>query len=327
MTILVTGAAGFIGSHVSRALLDRGRSVLGVDNLNSYYDPALKQARLAKLQGNPGFRFRQLELGDPGAVAGLFGEHPEIEQILHLAAQAGVRYSLTHPFTYVDANVTGHLAILEAARGLPALRHLVYASSSSVYGANRKQPFSEADRVDHPVSVYAATKRAGELLSETYGRLFGIAQTGLRFFTVYGPWGRPDMAYWGFTEKILTGQPIELFNGGDMRRDFTYVDDVVGAVVAALDRAPQAEGPGEVAHRIYNIGNSRPESLRHFLAVLEGHCGRSATIVEKPMQPGEVKETYADIDAAQRDLGFEPKTTIEDGLGRFVHWFRTWRGL
>ncbi|SMF45811.1 UDP-glucuronate 4-epimerase [Tistlia consotensis] len=324
MTVLVTGAAGFIGSHMTRALLDRGRTVLGVDNLNSYYDPALKRARLARLEGVPGFRFQALELGDTGAVAALFRAHPEIEQVLHLAAQAGVRYSLTHPFSYVESNVTGHLAVLEGAKALPRLSHLVYASSSSVYGANEKQPFSEADRVDTPVSVYAATKRAGELLSETYARLFGIPQTGLRFFTVYGPWGRPDMAYWGFTEKILSGQPIELFNGGDMRRDFTYIDDVVGAVLAALDRPPGAEAP---PHRVYNIGNERPEPLRRFLEVLERHCGRPARIVEKPMQPGEVKETFADIAAARRDLGFEPATTIDEGLGRFVAWFREWRGL
>jgi UDP-glucuronate 4-epimerase len=326
MTVLVTGAAGFIGSHVSRALLDQGRPVLGVDNLNSYYDPALKRARLARLEGDPGFRFQALDLGDPAAVAALFESHPEIDRILHLAAQAGVRYSLTHPFTYVDSNVTGHLAILEGAKRLPDLSHLVYASSSSVYGANTKQPFSETDRVDTPVSVYAATKRAGELLSETYARLAGLPQTGLRFFTVYGPWGRPDMAYWGFTEKILAGEPIELFNGGDMRRDFTYIDDVVLAVVAALDRPPAKDGQG-VAHRIYNIGNSRPESLRRFLAVLERHCGRSATTVEKPMQAGEVKETFADIAAAQRDLGFQPSTPIDEGLGRFVAWFKDWRGL
>lgn len=326
MTVLVTGAAGFIGSHVSRALLDRGQPVLGIDNLNGYYDPALKRARLARLESDHGFRFETLDLGDAAAVATLFERHPEIRQVLHLAAQAGVRYSLTHPFTYVDSNVTGHLAILEGAKRLPELSHLVYASSSSVYGANTKQPFSETDRVDTPVSVYAATKRAAELLSETSARLSGLPQTGLRFFTVYGPWGRPDMAYWGFTEKILAGEPIELFNGGDMRRDFTYIDDVVLAVLAALDRPPAGNGEG-VPHRIYNIGNSRPESLRRFLEVLEHHCGRSAKTVEKPMQAGEVKETFADIAAAQRDLGFQPSTPIDEGLGRFVAWFKTWRGL
>ena len=323
MTVLVTGAAGFIGSHVSRALLAAGRPVLGVDNLNAYYDPALKRARLAELEDLDGFRFVPLELSDAGAVTDFFRQHGEIEKVLHLAAQAGVRYSLTHPFSYVDANVTGHLAILEGLRALPAPVPLVYASSSSVYGANERQPFSEGDRVDSPISVYAATKRAGELLSETYGRLFGLQQTGLRFFTVYGPWGRPDMAYWGFAEKILTGQPIELFNKGDMARDFTYIDDVVGAVVAALDQPP---APG-AAQRIYNIGNSRPEPLRRFLEVLEQHCGRPAEIVEKPMQPGEVKETYADISAARRDLGYDPATGIDEGLGRFVAWFRRWRGL
>lgn len=326
MTILVTGAAGFIGSHVTGALLDRGRSVLGVDNLNSYYDPALKRGRLALLEGRDGFRFVELELADPLAVAAFFEAHPEIELILHLAAQAGVRYSLSHPFSYVQSNVTGHLAMLEGARALPRLQHLVYASSSSVYGANEKQPFSEGDRVDRPVSVYAATKRAGELLSETYARLFEIPLTGLRFFTVYGPWGRPDMAYWSFTEKILTGQPIELFNGGEMRRDFTFIDDVVGAVVAALDRAPAAAA-SEPAHRLYNIGNSRPEHLRRFLDVLERHCGRAAVTIERPMQPGDVKETFADIAAAQRDLGYEPSTSIDEGLERFVSWYREWRGL
>jgi len=326
MTVLVTGVAGFIGCHIAHALLDRGQRVVGVDNLNDYYDPALKQARLTRLEARQGFSFHRLDLADREALPALCAAMPEVEQAVHMAAQAGVRYSLDHPFAYVDANVTGQLAVMEACRRLPRLRHLVYASSSSVYGANTKLPFSVADRVDHPVSLYAATKRAGELMAETYARLYDLPMTGLRFFTVYGPWGRPDMAYYLFTKAILEGQPIRVFNEGKMRRDFTYIDDVVAGVLTALERPPEAAGETP-PHRLYNLGNNRTEDLMRFIAVLEQACGREARKEFAGMQPGDVKETYADIAPARRDLGFDPKTTIDEGLPRFVAWFREYYGV
>tara|TARA_R110002072_G_scaffold123048_30_gene258183 strand:- start:282 stop:1265 length:984 start_codon:yes stop_codon:yes gene_type:complete len=321
MFVLITGAAGFIGSHVSHALLDQGARVLGLDSLNDYYDPSLKTARLARLEARDGFTFAKLNLADRDAVFQLVAENPEVTHVLHLAAQAGVRYSLVDPFAYVDANVMGQLVVMEACRRLPRLTHLVYASSSSVYGANEKQPFSEADRVDQPVSIYAATKRAGELLAHAYSGLHGLPAVGLRFFTVYGPWGRPDMAYYGFTEKILAGQPIELFNRGEMRRDFTYIDDIVQGVLACLTRVPDSSD-GKAGHKIYNLGNNQPETLKQFVALLEKHCGRTAEKTLLPMQPGDVPETYADIALAQRDLAFQPKTSLDEGLGRFMEWYK-----
>ncbi|MDH3919313.1 MAG: NAD-dependent epimerase/dehydratase family protein [Rhodospirillales bacterium] len=326
MTILVTGVAGFIGSHLAHALLDRGRRVVGVDNLNDYYDPVLKQARLARLEAREGFAFHKLELADREALPALCAARPEIEQVAHMAAQAGVRYSLINPFAYVDANVTGQLVVLEACRRLPRLRHLVYASSSSVYGANEKLPFAVEDRVDHPVSLYAATKRSGELVAECYARLHRLPMTGLRSFTVYGPWGRPDMSPYLFTKAIFEGKPIQVFNKGKMRRDFTYIDDIVAGVLAALETPPEAEGDAP-PHRIYNLGNHRSEDLMHFIAVLERACGREAVKEFTGMQPGDVEETYADIETARRDLGFEPKTTIEEGIPRFVEWFREYHGV
>jgi UDP-glucuronate 4-epimerase len=326
MTVLVTGVAGFIGCHIAHALLDRGQRVVGVDNLNDYYDPALKQARLTHLEARQRFTFQRLDLADREALPALCAATPQVEQVVHMAAQAGVRYSLDHPFAYVDANVTGQLAVMEACRRLPRLRHLVYASSSSVYGANTKLPFSVEDRVDHPVSLYAATKRAAELMAETYARLYDLPMTGLRFFTVYGPWGRPDMAYYLFTKSILEGQPIRVFNEGKMRRDFTYIDDVVAGVLAALERPPEAAGETP-PHRLYNLGNNRTEDLMRFIAVLEQACGREAHKEFAGMQPGDVKETYADIAPARRDLGFDPKTTIDEGLPRFVAWFRDYHGV
>ncbi len=323
MTVLVTGAAGFIGFHVTRALRAAGRPVIGVDTLNAYYDPALKRARLAQLAGDSGFAFTRLDVSARDALIPFVEAHPEITAIAHLAAQAGVRYSLKDPYAYLQANTLGQLTVQEAALRLPRLAHLVFASTSSVYGANEKLPFSVEDRVDRPVSVYAASKRAAELLAHTYAHLHGLPLTGLRFFTVYGPWGRPDMAYWSFAEKILDGQPIEIFNGGDMRRDFTYIDDVVAGVLAALDRPPRAgEGP---PFALYNLGNNRPEPLLHFVEVLERLLGRAADKRLREMQPGDVQATYADIDAAQRDLGFRPTTDIETGLARFVDWLRDWR--
>ncbi len=327
MTILVTGSAGFIGYHVSLALLGRGEAVLGIDDLNGYYAPALKRARLERLQAKAGFTFEQVDIADLAAITQLAGRHrEEISGVVHLAAQAGVRHSLKAPFDYARSNLQGQMVILEACRHeLPALRHLVYASSSSVYGGNVKTPFAVEDRVDQPVSLYAATKRADELLSHCYSHLYQIPATGLRFFTVYGPWGRPDMAAFVFADAITAGRPITLYNQGEMERDFTYIDDVVAGVLAALERPPSAADAAP--HRIYNLGNHRPVPLRHFVAVLEQALGRRAEIRLGPLPPGDVVRTYADIEASQRDLGFEPRTSIEEGLPRFVAWYREYYGV
>jgi len=318
-TTLVTGAAGFIGYFVARALLARGEAVVGLDNLNDYYDPALKRARLAQLEGAPGFAFEQIDLADRAAMQALFARR-RFTHIVHLAAQAGVRYSMTNPHAYVDSNVSGFLNVLEGARVFP-VRHFVYASSSSVYGANTTLPFREADRVDAPVSLYAATKRANELMAYVYARQFEVALTGLRFFTVYGPWGRPDMATFKFTRAMLAGEPIEVYNHGDMERDFTYIDDIVDGVVRVLDRVP-APGADGVQHRVYNIGNHRPEPLLRFIEVLGRALAREPAMTLLPMQPGDVKATFADTAALQQDYGWAPTTSIETGLPRFVQWFR-----
>jgi len=321
--ILVTGVAGFIGFYVARALLARGERVIGVDNLNPYYDVALKEARLAELAGSDGaarFGFERLDLTDRAGVEALFTRH-RFARVLHLAAQAGVRYSLAHPHAYVDSNVTGFLNILEAARH-HGTEHLAYASSSSVYGGNTAQPFSVDDRVDRPVSLYAATKRANELMAYVYAREFGVVATGLRFFTVYGPWGRPDMAAFIFTRAILQGWPIDVYNHGDMQRDFTYIDDIVSGVLAVLDRAPPPDADG-VRHALYNIGNNRPERLLRFIEVLEAVIGRKAEKQLLPMQPGDVKATYADIEPLRREFGWQPTTSIEIGLPRLVDWYRS----
>ena len=327
MAILVTGSAGFIGFHVSQALLARGEQVVGVDNLNSYYDPALKRARLVRLQANPNFSFEQADIADPETISRLVrGQRTALTDVVHLAAQAGVRHSLTAPFDYVHANLMGHMVILEACRHeLPNLRHLVYASSSSVYGGNTKIPFAVEDPVDRPVSLYAATKRADELMSHCYSHLYRIPQTGLRFFTVYGPWGRPDMAAYLFADAIVHGRPITLFNRGDMERDFTYIDDITAGVLAALDRPPARDAG--VPHAIYNLGNHRPVALRRFVQVLEDALGLSAAIELAPLPPGDVVRTYADIEASRNDLGFEPSTPIEEGLPRFVAWYREYHGV
>jgi UDP-glucuronate 4-epimerase len=325
MAILVTGAAGFIGFHVAAALCARGETVIGIDNLNDYYDVSLKQARLAQLASVRGFSFERADIADHAAIAKLFADRPEIDRIVHLAAQAGVRYSLVNPFAYTDANVTGQVAMFEAARRLPKLAHMVYASSSSVYGGNTKLPFAVTDPVDRPVSLYAATKRAGELIAFNYSHLHRLKLTGLRFFTVYGPWGRPDMSAYLFTKAILAGEPIPVFNNGNMRRDFTYIDDIVAGVVAALDHPP-ADGGGVPPHRLYNLGNHRSEPLMRFIEVIEQACGRKAAIEFKPMQPGDVPETYADIEESRRDLGFLPRTGIDEGIPRFVSWFRGYHG-
>lgn len=321
MPVLVTGAAGFIGYHVSEALLARGESVVGLDNLSPYYDVELKRARLARLEGSAGFRFIRADIGDRPAFGDALAGVADIDRVVHLAAQAGVRYSLDHPFVYAETNVVGHLVILEYCRALKNLRHLVYASSSSVYGANTELPFSVEDRVDRPVSLYAATKRTNELMSRSYAHLYGLPQTGLRFFTVYGPWGRPDMAIYIFTKAILAGEPIHLFNGGDMRRDFTFIDDIVQGVLAALDKPPQG-APGKPPHRLYNLGNSRVEPLTRVVELIEGLLGKKAKVIDEPMQPGDVKETYADIAASERDLGFSPTTPLDVGLPKFIEWYR-----
>jgi UDP-glucuronate 4-epimerase len=321
MTVLVTGAAGFIGFHVTTALLARGERVVGVDNLNDYYDVTLKEARLAELQAHRGFIFQRLDIADRDAVGQLAAKQPDITKVVHLAAQAGVRYSLSNPYAYTRANVEGQLVMIEAARRWERLEHFVFASSSSVYGGNTKLPFCVEDQVDHPVSLYAATKKAAELMSYTYSHLYGIPQSGLRFFTVYGPWGRPDMAAFIFTSKILKGEPIPVFNSGDMRRDFTYIDDIVAGVLGCLDNPPAAID-GAAPYRLYNLGNSRSEKLLDYIAVIEEALGRKAEFERLPMQTGDVKETFADISAAQKDFGFSPKTTIREGLPRFIEWYR-----
>jgi UDP-glucuronate 4-epimerase len=319
MPTLVTGAAGFIGFHVCRQLLARGERVIGVDSINDYYDPALKQARLQQIADSPGFTFLKADLADRDTLDVLLGCYGDVTQIIHLAAQAGVRYSLINPYAYTRSNIDGTLAMLELARGLKDCRHLVYASSSSVYGANDKLPFSVEDPVDHPVSLYAATKKSCELMAHCYSHLFAIPTTGLRFFTVYGPWGRPDMSAFLFVKAILAGQPIDVFNHGDMRRDFTFIDDIVSGVLAVTDGPPA--GP-ELHARLYNIGNHRSEPLMRFIGVIEQALGRKAEINFLPMQPGDVKETYADISAIQRDFGFRPATSIDQGIPRFVAWYR-----
>jgi len=326
MTVLLTGAAGFIGFHVGTALLRRGERVLGVDNLNDYYSVTLKEARLAELNRSPDFAFERLDIAERGALAALVERDRTVDRIIHLAAQAGVRYSLTNPHAYVSANVVGHLEVLEACRRLPRLIHLVFASSSSVYGGNTKLPFSIDDPVDTPHSLYAATKKADELMAYCYAHLYRLPVTGLRFFTVYGPWGRPDMAAWIFTEAILAGRPIRVFNYGNMRRDFTYIDDIVAGVLSCLDQPPP-EDAGRPPYRLYNLGNHRSEELKRFIGILETALGRQATIELTPMAPGDVPATYADITESQRDFGFVPNTSIDVGLPHFVAWYRDFHRL
>jgi UDP-glucuronate 4-epimerase len=326
MKAIVTGIAGFIGFHVCQALLGRGDEVLGVDDLNPYYDPNLSQARLDQLLQHAAFRFHRINVSDVDAIGRLFKAHRDATHVVHLAAQAGVRHSLVDPYVYVQANVMGQLVMLEASRGLADLQNFVYASSSSVYGGNSKLPFSVDDRVDHPVSLYAATKRAGELIAECQSRLYGFPAIGLRFFTVYGPWGRPDMAAYIFTKAIFEGRPIQVFNMGDMRRDFTYIDDIVEGVLSALAKPPP-EAKERARHKVYNLGNHSSEELSHFIEILEAACGREAIKEYADMQPGDVKATYADIEDSRKDLGFEPRTTIDVGLPRFVEWYRSYHGL
>jgi UDP-glucuronate 4-epimerase len=329
--ILITGVAGFIGAALARRLLERGERVLGIDNLDDYYSVSLKKDRLRDLaeRGGDRFEFVKSDFAEMSALERAVSSH-ELVSVAHLGAQPGVRYSIEHPHKYARSNLVGHLNLLELARrdGTP----MVYASSSSVYGANAKSPFSVEDRVDQPLSLYAATKKADELMSETYAHLYRLRLTGLRFFTVYGPWGRPDMMPWIFTSRILANEPIPVFNHGEMHRDFTYIDDIVAGVIAALDAAPADDGTakpgGSVApHAIYNIGNNRPEPLLRFIELLEQACGRKARIELLPMQPGDVERTFADIEAIERDLGYRPTTPIEEGIPRFVRWFKDYHRL
>lgn len=321
MTIIVTGAAGFIGFHTSRALLARGEAVIGIDNLNNYYDVRLKHARLAQLANEKDFTFHQADIADREAIAAIFAAGGSITGIVHLAAQAGVRYSLENPYAYVDANVMGQVVMFEAARHAKDLKHFVYASSSSVYGRNLELPFSIDHRVDQPVSLYAATKKAGEMIAHTYAHLYRIPTTGLRFFTVYGPWGRPDMATYLFADAIMAGRPIKVFNHGDMRRDFTYIDDIIAGILGALDHPP-AEGPDRAPPwRVYNLGNSKTEQLSDLIQAVENALGHVAVKEMLPMQPGDVQQTSADIEASRRDLGFDPRTTIAEGVPRFAEWY------
>ena len=331
--ILVTGAAGFIGMQTAARLLDRGDTVVGIDNLNDYYSPQLKHDRLSHLTGRSGFQFQKLALEDRDGMTKLFESH-KFDSVIHLAAQAGVRYSITNPHAYVDANLVGFMNVLECCRH-QKVGHLTYASSSSVYGANRKTPFSVDDRVDHPVSLYAATKKANELMAHTYSHLYALPTTGLRFFTVYGPWGRPDMAMWLFTQAILSGKPIDVFNHGKMKRDFTFVDDIVEGVIRTSDTIPKAlpvsatvdDSQTAAPYRVYNIGNNQPVELMYLIETLEKALGLKAEKNMLPMQPGDVPATFADIEALQRDVGFRPSTPIETGVQKFVDWYKQYHKI
>jgi len=326
MPILVTGAAGFIGYHVSEALLARGEEVVGVDNVNDYYDVNLKRARLERLQKHNGFNFHRVDISDFVAMKGVVAGAGDLRRVVHLAAQAGVRYSIENPFAYVQANLVGHMSILEICRNQPNFENLVYASSSSVYGGNTKLPFSVDDRTDTPVSLYAATKKADELMSHCYGHLYGFPQTGLRFFTVYGPWGRPDMAMYIFCKAISEGRAVPVYNNGDMKRDFTFIDDIVAGVIASLDN-PSVSVNGQAPCRLYNIGNHRSEPLMRMIGLIEEALGKKAKIDFQPMQPGDVKESFADIDAISADLGYKPTTPIDVGVPKFVDWFKAYEGI
>ncbi len=325
MTVLVTGAAGFIGFSVARALLARGESVVGFDNFDPYYDVRLKEARGAELSRNPNFRMVRGDLASDDAFAAAISD-PAIDRVVHLAAQAGVRYSFTNPGAYIRTNIVGHFNVVEACRRRGGIRHLVYASSSSVYGGNEKLPFAVEDKIDRPVSLYAATKAANELVAHCYSHLYALPATGLRFFTVYGPWGRPDMALWIFTKAILAGEPIPVFNNGDMRRDFTYIDDIVAGVIAALDRPP-AVAAKVAAHRVYNLGNHKSEPLMRYIELIERATNHKAILDMQPLQAGDVPESFADIAASTKDLGFMPRTSIDEGVPKFVEWFRAYNSI
>jgi UDP-glucuronate 4-epimerase len=325
MRIFLTGGAGFIGFHAAKALLGRNHAVTAIDDLNPYYDPALKRARLKDLAGAKNFRFVEGDIAEPGTLATAAGGE-QYDLILHLAAQAGVRYALTDPAAYTRANLVGHHNVLEFARGMKGLTQLVYASSSSVYGNDTQAPYSETARADHPVSYYGATKRAGELLSHSYAELYGLQQTGLRFFTVYGPWGRPDMAYWLFTDAILHDRPIPVFGGGKLRRDFTYIDDIAAALVRIVE-TPFAGEARQAPHRVYNLGNSHPEEVLTLIRLIEEATGKTAKIEDAKGPPGDVRETYADIAKAAQDFGFVPRIPLAEGIPRFVEWYRKYHRI
>lgn len=332
MTVLITGAAGFIGYHMSTRLLKEGKRVVGIDNFNDYYDVQLKRDRFAQLLPSPAFKGVELDISDYESLLELVRSEG-VTTIIHLAAQAGVRYSLTNPFAYLETNLKGFGHVLEVSRQA-GIKHLIYASSSSVYGANESMPFSVSDNVDHPVSLYAATKKANELMAHTYSHLYGVPTTGLRFFTVYGPWGRPDMAYFGFTQKIEAGEPIQVFNEGRMLRDFTYIDDIVEGIYRLLDHVPQPDPAWDrknpdpstsyAPYKVYNIGNNQPVELMTFIRTIEQQLGHDAVINYLPMQPGDVQATYANIDGLMKDVGFRPETTIEQGIARFVEWYKSY---
>lgn len=325
MTVLLTGAAGFIGYHLADALIARGSDVIGIDNVNDYYDVGLKRARLSRLTGRSEFTFHEIDITDEDALRDVVGRSPNIRHVVHLAAQPGVRYSLTAPRAYVRANLDAQVVMLEACREIDHLEHFVFASSSSVYGASRDLPFSTDDRADRPESLYGATKRGAELISRAYSQIHGLPQTGLRFFTVYGPWGRPDMAPSIFTSKILAGEPIQVFNNGEMRRDFTYIDDIVAGIIGCLYHPPTATEGGP--YEIYNLGNNKSVALTDFITILETALGRMAERELLPMQPADVKETFADISPAIRDFGFQPRTDLEEGLPKFVEWYRSYHSI
>ncbi|GBD57768.1 SDR family NAD(P)-dependent oxidoreductase [Gluconobacter wancherniae] len=322
MKVLVTGAAGFIGSHVAHALIDRGIEVVGIDTLNAYYDPVLKKARLERLTVSPKFSFQQADVSDRDQMNGLMADNPDIRIVVHLAAQAGVRYSLVDPYSYVNTNVMGQVVLLEACRKLPSLEHFIYASSSSVYGQNTSLPFKESDRVDAPGSLYAVTKRAGELTATAYAHLHGIPQTGLRFFTVYGPWGRPDMAYYGFAKAICAGEPVTLYEGSGLSRDFTYIDDITSGVLAVMDHPAKA---GEA--RLFNLGGDHPEKVTRLIGLLEETLGRKAQIEFRPRPAADMESTWASLEAVQKLSGWKPETNLETGIGIFSAWFRNFQGF
>lgn len=331
MAILITGAAGFIGFHLAKSLLEQGHNIIGIDNINDYYDIKLKYARLEILQKYDNFEFIKADISDKDTILSLADSHKQIEYIIHLAAQAGVRYSLENPFAYVTSNVMGHVVMLEMARSLPNLRHFIYASSSSVYGGNKKMPFSVKDDVNQTVSLYAATKRSDELITNTYCHLYGIAATGLRFFTVYGPWGRPDMAYYLFTKAIISRESIKVFDNGNMMRDFTYIDDIISGIHGVMEHIPTIGNSmfskHDIAHNIYNLGNHKAEKLMDFIKVLEDAIGKEAVKEFYPRPKGDVPATYADIEASEQDFGFSPKTPISEGLPKFVAWYRDYYGV
>jgi UDP-glucuronate 4-epimerase len=335
MKLLITGAAGFIGFHLSKKLLEEGYQVIGIDNLNDYYDPGLKKARLEVLGGYNNFSFHKVDLKDKSEVDSIF-ETYKPTYVINLAAQAGVRYSIENPYAYVDSNLIGFMNILEACRNYP-VKHLIYASSSSVYGGNKVAPFSTNHNVDHPVSLYAATKKSNELMAHTYSHLYGIPTTGLRFFTVYGPWGRPDMAYFSFTRDIIVGKPIKVFNHGKMERDFTYIDDIIEGILRLIDKIPEANKDWDetvddistsfAPYKIYNIGNNQPVSLMRFINILEEKIGKVAEKIYMDMQPGDVLKTYADVSDLQKDIGFKPSTSLEQGLAEFVRWYKDYYNI